>query len=109
MIVKKAEYIKEYKIKLIFSDGTTKVVDFEPFLTSSKEIIVPLFDKEYFKSFFVDEITICWPNGLDFSPELLHKIGKEVKETKNLSLKIRKTSLRQPVPAFSKRRSKKIK
>jgi Protein of unknown function (DUF2442) len=77
MIVKKAEYIKDYKIKLLFSDGVTKVVDFEPFLTSTRKIIAPLLDTEYFKSFYVDEITICWPNGLDFAPELLRKMGVE--------------------------------
>ena len=28
----------------------------------------------------LDEITICWPNGLDFSPDMLYEVGKEVKE-----------------------------
>ncbi len=78
MIVKKAEYVKDYKIKLLFSDGITKIVDFKPFVQSTRKLTAPLLNAEYFKSFTVDEITICWPNGLDFAPDFLHEIGKEV-------------------------------
>ena len=105
MIVKKAEHIKDYKIKLLFSDGVTKIVDFKPFLTSTRKIIAPLLDTEYFKSFYVDEITICWPNGLDFAPDLLYKIGVDIQvETKQRGsyAEIK----RQPVYALAKKRSK---
>jgi hypothetical protein len=78
MRVKKAEYVKDYKVKLLFSDGITKVVDFKHFLNSTRKLIAPLIKEDYFKSFFVDEITICWPNGLDFSPDVLYEIGKEI-------------------------------
>jgi hypothetical protein len=37
----------------------------------------------------VDEITICWPNGLDFSPDVLYDIGESIKE--------RKISVKTPV------------
>ena len=83
MIIKKAEYVSENKIKLLFSDGVVKVVDFTPFLTSTRKLIEPLLDADYFKKFYVDDITICWPNGLDFAPELLYKIGKDFKMKKN--------------------------
>lgn len=81
MRVKKATYVKDYKISLLFSDGITKVVDFEQFLTFERKLFIPLQDLKYFKDFYVDEITICWPNGLDFSPDVLYEIGKEVKKT----------------------------
>jgi hypothetical protein len=116
MIVKKAEYIKDYKIKLHFSDGVSKIVDFKPFLTSTRKIITPLIDTDYFKSFYVDEITICWPNGLDFAPELLHDIGVDVqaekKQIKPRGRVLRKSTIEithRPIYAFEKKRSKKVK
>lgn len=82
MRIEKAEYLRDYKIKLLFSDGITKVIDFKQFLTSTRKLIAPLLDAEYFQRFYVDEITICWPNGLDFSPDVLYEVGKEIKEHK---------------------------
>ncbi len=35
MRVKKAEYVKDYKIKMLFSNGVAKVIDFKPFLHST--------------------------------------------------------------------------
>lgn len=85
MRVKQAEYVKDYKIKILFSDGITKIVDFKPFLKSTRKLIIPLIDLEYFKSFFVDEITICWPNDLDFCPEVLYEAGQEIKKRSPLT------------------------
>lgn len=76
MRIKKAEYVEEYKIKLLFNNGIIKVVDFQPFLSTTRKLLVPLSDLDFFKSFYLDEITICWPNGLDFSPDLLYEAGK---------------------------------
>lgn len=77
MRVKTAEYIKDYRIRLLFSDGVTKVVDFTPLLKDAKNLLIPLLDLEYFKSFSVDSSTICWPNEVDFCPDVLYAIGKE--------------------------------
>lgn len=77
MRVKKAEYVKDYKIRLLFSDGVVKVVDFTPLLKDAKNLLVPLLDLEFFKSFSVDSSTICWPNEVDFCPDVLYDIGKE--------------------------------
>lgn len=108
MIIKKAEYVRENKIKLLFSDGIIKVVDFSPFLSSTRKIIEPLLDADYFKKFYVDEITICWPNGLDFAPELLYKIGKDLqKEKKQPKSTIRRKRVSIPAKEMTKKRSKK--
>lgn len=106
MIIKKAEYVSENKIKLLFSDGVVKVVDFTPFLTSTRKLIEPLLDADYFKKFYVDDITICWPNGLDFAPELLYKIGKDLQNEKKQP-KIRKKRASVPAMAMTKKRPKK--
>lgn len=105
MIIKKAEYINQNKIKLLFSDGITKIVDFTPFLESTRKIIEPLLDVDYFKKFYVDEITICWPNGLDFAPELLYKIGKDLKKEPKLLARRKRVGI--PAKAMAKERSKK--
>jgi hypothetical protein len=110
MIVKKAEYVNDHKIKLLFSDGVTKVVDFTPYLTSTRKVVAPLLDAEYFKQFYVDEVTICWPNGLDFAPELLYKIGKNFQEKKKTpKLVARRKHVNIPVHTMAKKRSKKAK
>lgn len=90
MRVKQAEYVKDYKIKLLFSDGVTKIVDFKPFLTLKRKLFIPLFDLEYFKSFYLDEITICWPNELDFSPDVLYDVGQNVKNATPKQKSVRK-------------------
>lgn len=82
MKVKKAEYFKEYKIKMTFNDGVVKIVDFKPFLKDAKGLLIPLLDLEYFKSFVVDDTTICWPNEVDFCPDVLYEAGKEIREQK---------------------------
>ncbi len=79
MRVKQAEYIEDYKIKVFFSDGAVKVIDFALFLQSAQHVFLPLRDVDYFKMFQVDDITLSWPNGADFDPELLHEMGHLVK------------------------------
>ena len=79
MKVKKAEYINGYKIKILFSDGVAKIVDFKPFLKNAKNLFIPLLDLEYFKKFTVDSTTISWPNEVDFCPDVLYDVGKQVK------------------------------
>lgn len=99
MIIKQAEYVKDYKIRLLFSNGVTKVVDFKPFLNDKRKLFIPLLDLEYFKNFYVDDITICWPNNLDFCPDVLYDVGKEVKETVKKEPSLRK----RHTPSFVRR------
>jgi hypothetical protein len=76
--VKKVEYISEYKLKLQFTNGKIKMVDLEGMLKNAKNMFIPLKDLEYFKKVVCDGYSICWPNGIDFCPDLLYKIGKDV-------------------------------
>jgi len=76
--VKKINYIDGYKISLTFDDKKTKIVDIEPYL--DKGIFLPLKDLKYFKMVRLAGNTIMWPNEADFCPDVLYKIGKEVKD-----------------------------
>ncbi|RMG70580.1 MAG: DUF2442 domain-containing protein [Nitrospirae bacterium] len=71
-----AEYVEDYRIRVRFDDGSIKLVDLEPY-TKRGGIFEPLKDKDFFKKFFIDLNTICWPNGADIAPERLYEIGKE--------------------------------
>lgn len=72
----KAEYLRGYKIRLVFDDGTEGVVDFESELWG--EVFEPLKDIDTFRQFTLDQelATIVWPNGADFAPEFLYEKAK---------------------------------
>jgi len=78
--IKYAEYIEEFKVKVVFDDNKIKIVDLKNYIEG--EIFEPLKNIEYFKQFKVDEDieTICWNNGADFAPEFLYKIGRLIVE-----------------------------
>ena len=79
MRIRQAEYLEGHKLKLLFNDNKTKIVDLEKELWGP--LYEPLKDIEYFKKVSVDDdfITIQWPNGADFSPNFLYRIGTEVR------------------------------
>ena len=68
-----AKYIDGYRIKLLFNNGETKIVDLSKSLNGT--IFSPLKDIEFFKKFTIKINTIEWENGADFAPEYLYEIG----------------------------------
>ena len=65
-----AELAGKYRIALVFNDGTEKTVDFSEWLHGP--VFEPLKNAAYFKRFFIDGGTVCWPNGADIAPETLY-------------------------------------
>jgi len=72
-----AMYLEDYLIRITFNDGQIKVVDFQPY-TKRKGVFLLLKDKTYFRNFFIDLHTVCWPNGADVAPERLYELGQPV-------------------------------
>jgi hypothetical protein len=64
-----ADYVRGYQLRLRFSDGAEKVVDFSRWLGG--EVFRPVVNKRQFKRFFIAGGTVCWPNGADIAPETL--------------------------------------
>lgn len=85
--VKKVEYAGEYKLKILFSNGISKVVDFESWVSEENVYLKPLRNIEYFKKVTIDDsnYSICWPNGADFCPDVLFEVGQEITKRRKTS------------------------
>ncbi len=66
-----AEYEKEYTLRITFSNGEVRLVDFTPLM--QKGICRKLQDLDYFKSFTLDPFTVDWNNEIGFAPEYLYE------------------------------------
>jgi hypothetical protein len=77
-LVKSASYAGDYRLRIRFEDGRTKLVDLGPYLDGP--IFEPLKDVSYFQRFKVnkDIDTVVWPNDADFSPDFLYSVGLDV-------------------------------
>ena len=98
--VKKVEYLDGYRLKLTFNNASIRIVDLADELKDAKNLFLDLIDKDYFKKVECDGFSIIWPNGIDFCPDLLYKMGKSVTRAK---------SKRITVSAPRNRRSKRSK
>ena len=74
-----AEYLEDYKIKLVFEDGNTGIADLSDY-PDPTNIFNAFLDINFFKSFQIEDGTLVWGNGeLDLAPETLYSTatGKE--------------------------------
>ncbi|MDI6793389.1 MAG: DUF2442 domain-containing protein [bacterium] len=79
--VSDAKHLKEYEIWLKFDNGLERIVDLKDTIFSDhRKVFEPLRKAEYFKKFTIRYNTIVWPNEVDFAPEFLYEIGKEIKK-----------------------------
>lgn len=72
--VRAVEPLERFRVRLGFTDGTTREVDLEPYVRG------PMFepirnDPEVFRAVKVDPRlgTIVWDNGADIDPDVLYK------------------------------------
>lgn len=66
-----AEYVKDYTLRLTFSTGEVRLVDFIPLM--QKGICKKLQDLDFFKSFTLDPFTVDWNNEIGFAPRYLYE------------------------------------
>jgi hypothetical protein len=88
--------VAPYTLSVIFDDGTSRRIDFQPVLHG--EIYGPLRDLSLFEQVKLDrEVqTLVWPNGADFDPATLHDWPNE--PAKVSAAVERWQQLREPVP-----------
>jgi hypothetical protein len=68
-----AKLLGERLIALRISDGLGGTWDATTLLKRTGPLLEPLRDSVYFARFFIDAGALCWPNGLELSPDRLHE------------------------------------
>ncbi len=59
--IKKAEYLGNYKIKLLFSDTIEKIIDFKKFITNAKNPMTKKYlDEKLFSNFKIEYGDLIW-------------------------------------------------
>ena len=66
-----AEYAHGHTLRLTFSNGEVRLVDFTPLM--QKGICTKLQDLDYFKSFTLDPFTVDWNDEIGFDPRYLYE------------------------------------
>ena len=73
---KNAKALDGYKIEVEFTNGEIRRFDVTPLL--SYPVYEPLKDRAYFKTVFVSQGIVQWPNEVDISPDLLYIDSQKV-------------------------------
>jgi hypothetical protein len=97
-LIKKVEYVEDYKLKLTFNDKKQKIVDLKKYSNEGAEtVFYPFRDLAFFKSVKLDRKlgTIVWPNGVDLCPDTLYMRGLDVSEEEQPTKLAQKSSRRK--------------
>jgi len=72
--VSAVRHLREHVLDLEFSDGVRGQLDFRTWVVGRGGVFTPLENVSVFRQVRIDEDagTICWPNGVDFCPDVLH-------------------------------------
>lgn len=60
-------------LDLSFSDGASARWHADDIIARDTEMTRPLTDPRYFARAFIEGGALAWPNGLEFSPDALHR------------------------------------
>ena len=75
--VKQVRHVRDYRLELSFTDGTTGELDFRQRVVGRGGVFRELEDVGFFQQVQVDSEagTIVWPNGVDFCPDVLYSLA----------------------------------
>ena len=76
--LKQAEYLGDYKVKVIFNTDEEKIVDFKNYLQKEeRKILQPLKNEDFFKTLFVHSEfgTLSWKDEIDLAPEFVYELA----------------------------------
>jgi hypothetical protein len=71
--IKHLERLDGFRLRVVFSDGTSGVHDFASLINEPGPMAAPLRDPSYFGRVFLEFGALTWPNGFDVSPEWLRR------------------------------------
>jgi len=91
--VKKVRALPDYRLELLFSDGSLRCFDMTPYLDNG--VFAELKDPKMFNAARIDFDTVAWPNGADLCPEVLYEGSVAIKKGKVVR-KPRKRATTQP-------------
>jgi len=80
-----AEYLGEYRIRMLFEDDSSGTADLSVYIRKGG-VFKPFSDVSYFASFKLENGTLTWGNGeLDIAPEALYTAatGKLIKYSRS--------------------------
>ena len=69
--VSKVRALPPYRLELLFSDGSSGVIDLIEFVEADGPVVEPLRDPKFFGRVFLSMGVPTWPNGCDVDPTRL--------------------------------------
>jgi hypothetical protein len=76
--LKNAEYLGDYKVKVLFNTNEEKIVDFKNYVQhEERKILQPLKNEDFFKTLFVHSEfgTLSWKDEIDIAPEFVYELA----------------------------------
>jgi hypothetical protein len=76
--LKNAEYLGDYKVKVLFNTNEEKIVDFKNYVQhEERKILQPLKNEDFFKTLFVHSEfgTLSWKDEIDLAPEFVYELA----------------------------------
>ena len=68
-----AEYLGEYRVRVVFNDGREGVADLRPMVFDEpRTVFESLKDLSVFRQFAIEHGALCWPGDLDVAPEYIY-------------------------------------